>query len=51
MIFTTKDKLWAITAFLTTLRDIAGCTPQEIERLLDPKMINGILIITTKKPQ
>ena len=43
MQFSTNDKLRAVASFLITLRDVAGCTPDEIKRLLDPRMIDGIL--------
>lgn len=49
MHFGTDDKIRAVASFLVTLRDIAGCTPEEIKRLLDPRMIDGILATTTKE--
>ncbi|MFY1939488.1 hypothetical protein ACOTCW_29295 [Achromobacter xylosoxidans] len=49
MQFITDDKLRVVAAFLTTLRDTAGCTPDEIKRLLPPRMIDGILAATTKE--
>lgn len=49
MHFSTDDKLRAVASFLVTLRDTAGCTPEEIKRLLDPRMIDGILAATTKE--
>lgn len=49
MQFSTDDKLRAVASFLVTLRDTAGCTPEEIKRLLDPRMIDGILADTTKE--
>lgn len=49
MQFTTDDKLRAVASFLVTLRDTAGCTPDEIKRLLDPRMIDGILAAISKE--
>lgn len=46
---TTDDKLRTVASFLITLRDTAGCTPDEIKRLLDPRMIDGILAATIKE--
>ncbi|MFY2845603.1 hypothetical protein ACOTJF_28345 [Achromobacter ruhlandii] len=49
MQFTIDDKLRAVASFLVTLRDTARCTPDEIKRLLDPRMIDGILAATSKE--
>lgn len=49
MHFGTDDKLRAVASFLVTLRNIAGGSPDVIERLLDPRIIDGILAITKER--
>lgn len=48
MQFSTDDKPRAVASFLVALRDVAGCTPDEIKRLLDPRMIDGVMAAINK---
>lgn len=45
MKFSTEDKIEGACKFIATLHEIAGCSADEIKRLLHPKIIDEVVVM------
>lgn len=49
IMFTQADKIEAVAKFVITLRETAGCSTEEIKRLLHPKIVDAIISLHAKQ--
>jgi len=51
MKFTTEAKIEGACAFIRTLHETAGCSAEEIKRLLHPKVIDAVVAMCARRAE